>query len=131
MPRRGPRLPLFSASPQERSLRTCWRAGLPLTARRLRRLVSYLDDYYGTLLHVLDRPVVDHLGDLKIVLLDHHHVTVAVDAFALQRHPFGLHPGLIEIFDRAVVVELVVRRLRRDHDGRDIFQVDELPWRRL
>ena len=25
--------------------------------------------------HVLDHPVVNHLGDLKIVLLDYHHVT--------------------------------------------------------
>src|SRR5271155_1894474 len=32
------------------------------------------------LLHVLDHPIIDEVGDVEVVLLDHHHVAVAADA---------------------------------------------------
>ena len=80
-------------------------------------------------LHVPEHPVVNHLGDGEVVLLDHHHMPVAIDAFILQRHPFDFHPGLVEILYRAIVVELVVGGFRRDHDGWNALQIDELPCR--
>jgi hypothetical protein len=57
------------------------------------------------LLHVLHHPFVDHAGDVEIVLLDHHHVAIAADAFVLQADEFGLDAGLIEVLRGTVIVD--------------------------
>src|ERR1051326_1769690 len=83
------------------------------------------------LFDVLFRPIVDHLGDLEVVLFDHHHMPVAVDALGVERHPFGLGAGLVEIFHGAVVIEPVIRGFGRDHHDRDALEVRPLTRRRL
>ena len=85
----------------------------------------------GLSLHILPQPLVDEAGDLQIVLLQHHHVTVAEDAAVLQPDVLGLHAGLVEIFRRAVVVDLMIRGLGGDDDRRNALEIDELVRRRL
>src|ERR1700724_2384139 len=72
-----------------------------------------LDPTCGASLHVLHHPLVDQMRDLEIVLLDHHHVAVAADALVLQADVLGLPPRLDEILGGAVIVDLVIGRLRR------------------
>ena len=48
-----------------------------------------------TSLHVPDHPVVNRFSDVEVVLLDHHHVPVAMNALVLQRHPFDFHASLV------------------------------------
>ena len=50
--------------------------------------------------HVLVHPVDDRLQHLAAVLLDHHHVAVAVDAELRQPQLLGLHAGLLQERDR-------------------------------
>src|SRR5262245_3807866 len=63
---------------------------------------------FRNLFDVLDHPFVDHMRDLEIVLLDHHHVAVAMDAFVLQPDEFGPDACLTEILGGAVIVGLVI-----------------------
>jgi hypothetical protein len=43
------------------------------------------------------QPPLDHVGDLVRVLLQHHHVAVAVNADIGEADEGGLHPGLGEV----------------------------------
>ncbi len=83
------------------------------------------------LLHVLLHPLVDQMGDVEVVLLQHHHVAVAVNALVLQADVLGLDAGLGEVLRGAVVVDLMIGGFRRHHHDRDVLQVYELARRRL
>ena len=55
----------------------------------------------GAGVHVLLDPRQDRLQHLAVVLLDHHHVAVAVDVVSHEPQFFGAAAGLFEIGDRA------------------------------
>src|SRR5258708_4365515 len=59
-------------------------------------------------------PIRHRLGDGVAVLLQHHHVAVAVNPGIRQPQERALYAGLRQIADRAVVVGRMVRRLRSD-----------------
>ncbi len=73
------------------------------------------DEEGCALFHVLFRPIVDRLGDLGVTFFSIiAHVAVAVDALGVERRPIlALVPALVAIFHGAMVVEPVMRGLRR------------------
>jgi len=72
------------------------------------------------------QPLLDHARDHVAVLLQHHHVAVALDAPVAQPDEGVLHAGLREILHGAVVIRGVIRGLGRDDQYRDGFQIGEL-----
>jgi hypothetical protein len=77
------------------------------------------------------QPSRDHARDLEIVLLQHNHVPVAVDAVIAEAQRSDLDPGLHQVLGGAVVVRRVIGSLGGDHDRRDIDEVRKVPRRRL
>src|SRR5262245_43407895 len=70
-------------------------AAVPTRGPRLRRRPLRADAQRGTRrrprrsAHVALQPVVDQPGDVEVVLLDHDHVAVALDALVLQPDALG------------------------------------------
>jgi hypothetical protein len=44
------------------------------------------------------------MGDIEVVLLNHHDMAIAVDALILQAHEVGLGAGLSEVLRRTMTV---------------------------
>src|SRR5262249_1744703 len=59
----------------------------------------------------LCQPAPDNLGYFPTVLLEHQHVTVAMDAGFAKLDPGGMNSGLFEELDGAMVVGCMVGRL--------------------
>ena len=76
-------------------------------------------------------PSGDHTGDLQIVIFQHHHVPVAVNAVLTQPQCGNLDAGLRQILGRAVVVSRMIGSLGGDDDCRNIGKVRKTPRRRL
>jgi hypothetical protein len=72
---------------------------------------------------------LDDAGDGIVVLLQHHHVTVAVNVAVGEGDEGVGDAGLGEIRSGAVIVGGVVGRLRRNDQDRDVFQVRQLASR--
>jgi hypothetical protein len=66
--------------------------------------------------HRLRQLFHDHLGDLEVVLLQHHHVAVAVDAGGAEVDPGRMHAGLLQEPDDTVLVGGVEGRHRDQRD---------------
>ena len=79
--------------------------------------------------------LVEPLGhdgtDLRIVLLQHHHVAVAVDADIGELDPGGMDAGLLKVLDGAMIVRRVIGRLRRQDQNRQLLEIRERARRRL
>ena len=76
-------------------------------------------------------PPGDHTGDLQIVIFQHHHVPVAVNAVLTQPQCGNLDAGLRQVLGGAMVVGRVIGGLGGDDDCRDIGEVGKTPRRRL
>jgi hypothetical protein len=72
------------------------------------------------------QPPLDHVVDLVRVLLQHHHVAVAVNADIGEADKGGLHPGLREVAHGAMVVRGVVGRFRRHDQDWRVLHIDKL-----
>ena len=57
------------------------------------------------------QPSADRAGDLQIVLFQHDHVPVAMDAVLAEAQRGHLYPGLRQVFGRAVVIGRVIGSL--------------------
>ena len=80
--------------------------------------------------HVLHNPVRDGLEGLAVVLLEHHHVPVALDAVVDQPQLFGLHDaGLLQIRNRTRIARRCERCIGRHDDDWNVAQVLEFPRR--
>jgi hypothetical protein len=76
-------------------------------------------------------PSGDHTGDLQIVVFQHDHVPVAVDAVLAEPQRGDFDSGLRQILGGAVVVSRMVGSLGGDDDCRNISKAGKTPRRRL
>src|SRR5262245_16844177 len=71
------------------------------------------------------QPLVDEIGDFKIVFFDHQHMAVAADTHIFQPHEGGGYASLHQVLGGAVVVHRVIRRLCRENDDGNVLQMGE------
>ena len=68
-------------------------------------------------------PSGDHAGGLQIVLFEHDHMPVAVDAVLAEAQRGDLNAGLRQVLGGAVIVGRMIGSLGGDDDRRDIGKV--------
>src|ERR1700730_12048664 len=85
----------------------------------------------GLLRQRLAYPLLDHVGNLVGVLLQHHHMAIAVNTHGAEIEPGRMYARLLQELHHAMFVGAVKRSLA-GHDGdRQLLQIGQLPRRFL